>query len=65
MIVAAGASYSGFDDWIIAFDGRFHDFANTDGYREPTTDFIDGNLYDGKKPLEYISSFDIGLKDES
>lgn len=38
---------------------------DTDGYREPTTEFIDGNLYDGHKPLEYISSFEIGLKDES
>lgn len=38
---------------------------DTDGYREPTTDFIDGNLYDGHKPLEYIRSFEIGLKDES
>ena len=38
---------------------------DTDGYREPTTEFIDGTLYDGKKPLESISSFEIGLKDES
>lgn len=39
--------------------------ADTDGYREPTTDFIDGNLYDGHKPVEYINSFAIGLKDAS
>lgn len=37
----------------------------TDGYRPVTTDFIDGNLYDGHKPLEYIKSFKIGIKDPS
>ena len=30
-----------------------------------TTEFIDGVEYDGKKPLEYISKFKIGLKDPS
>ncbi|HAV63269.1 MAG TPA: nitrate ABC transporter substrate-binding protein [Verrucomicrobiales bacterium] len=39
--------------------------ADTDGYRAPTTEFIDGKLYDGRKPLDYIKSFEIGLKDES
>lgn len=34
-----------------------------DGYREPTTDFIDGKLYDGKDPVGYINSFEIGYKD--
>jgi nitrate/nitrite transport system substrate-binding protein len=37
--------------------------ADYDGYREPTTDFIDGKKYDAKDPLAYISSFDIGNKD--
>jgi len=37
--------------------------ATTDGYRPPSTDFIDGNLYDGKDPLGYIASFKIGNKD--
>lgn len=37
--------------------------ADTDGYRPATTDFIDGKLYDGRKPLDYIASFEIGLKD--
>ncbi len=36
----------------------------TDGYKAATTDFIDGVEYDGKKPLEYISKFQVGLKDE-
>tara|TARA_R110002096_G_scaffold104771_6_gene230707 strand:+ start:4158 stop:5534 length:1377 start_codon:yes stop_codon:yes gene_type:complete len=32
------------------------------GYKPATTDFIDGNEYDGTKPNEYIESFEIGLK---
>lgn len=35
---------------------------DTDGYRPPTSDFIDGKTYDAKKPNEYIKSFSIGLK---
>ncbi|MCA8982461.1 MAG: ABC transporter substrate-binding protein [Planctomycetaceae bacterium] len=35
-----------------------------DGYRPPTSDFIDGKLFDGKKPLEYIAGFEIGQKDK-
>lgn len=31
-----------------------------DGYREPTSEFIDGNKYDAKDPLGYLSSFKIG-----
>jgi nitrate/nitrite transport system substrate-binding protein len=34
----------------------------TDGYRAPSTEFIDGNAYDGRKPNDYIKSFAIGLK---
>lgn len=36
---------------------------DTDGYKPPTSDFIDGKPYDGRKPLEYLESFSIGLKD--
>ena len=36
--------------------------ANTDGYRAPTNEFIDGVTYDGKKPNAYIDSLKIGLK---
>jgi nitrate/nitrite transport system substrate-binding protein len=36
---------------------------DTDGYRAPTTEFIDGLVYDGKKPLEYLNSHEIGIKD--
>lgn len=34
----------------------------TDGYKPPTDEFIDGVTYDGKKPNEYIKQFEIGLK---
>lgn len=40
------------------------DIPETDGYKPATTDFIDGNEYDGKKPIEYINSFKIGNKDD-
>lgn len=36
----------------------------TDGYKPPTSDFIDGKTYDGKNPLTYINSFKIGNKEE-
>jgi nitrate/nitrite transport system substrate-binding protein len=36
---------------------------DTDGYRPPTSEFIDGIEYDGKKPIEYINSHAIGNKD--
>ncbi len=39
------------------------DIPETDGYKPATSDFIDGNTYDGKKPIEYINSFKIGNKD--
>ncbi|WP_146523717.1 CmpA/NrtA family ABC transporter substrate-binding protein [Stieleria varia] len=34
-----------------------------DGYREPTTAFIDGNQYDAADPIGYINSFEIGNKE--
>ncbi|MEQ9220600.1 MAG: CmpA/NrtA family ABC transporter substrate-binding protein [Cyclobacteriaceae bacterium] len=41
------------------------DIPETDGYKEVTSDFIDGNAYDGKDPIGYINSFNIGNKDKS
>lgn len=41
------------------------DVPETDGFKPPTSDFIDGNPYDGRRPIEYINSFEIGLKDPS
>lgn len=35
----------------------------TDGYKDPTGDFIDAVIYDGKKPLEYLQKFAVGNKE--
>jgi nitrate/nitrite transport system substrate-binding protein len=35
---------------------------DTDGYREPQSEFIDGVTFDGRKPNDYIDAFPIGLK---
>ncbi len=52
---------------MLVSEGRLKDSdfpaANYDGYREATTDFIDGNKYDAKDPVGYINSFSIGNKD--
>lgn len=34
----------------------------TDGYRPPVNEFIDGVTYDGKAPNQYLEQFAIGLK---
>lgn len=36
---------------------------DTDGYKPATDEFIDGNTYDGKDPLGYLKSFEIGNKE--
>lgn len=38
------------------------DIPDTDGFKPPTSEFIDGKTYDGKTPNAYIDSFTIGLK---
>ena len=35
---------------------------DTDGYRKPQSEFIDGVTFDGKKPNDYLKQFPIGLK---
>eukprot|EP00752_Nemacystus_decipiens_P013992 g12428.t1 len=35
----------------------------TDGYKPATDEFIDGKTYDGKDPLGYLKSFEIGNKE--
>jgi nitrate/nitrite transport system substrate-binding protein len=35
---------------------------NSDGFRAPTKDFIDGVEYDGRKPNDYLQRLTIGLK---
>ncbi len=37
---------------------------DTDGYREPQTEFIDGVTFDGRTPNAYLEKFPIGLKGE-
>lgn len=37
---------------------------DTDGYKAPTSDFIDGITYDGKDPIGYLNAHTIGNKDE-
>lgn len=34
----------------------------SDGYKDPTDAFIDGVVFDGRKPNEYLKSLAIGLK---
>ncbi len=38
------------------------DVPETDGFRGPQDDFIDGIVFDGSKPNEYLESLPIGLK---
>ena len=50
---------------LLIDDGRAKasDFPfGSDGYRAPTSDFIDRVAYDGRKPNAYIDSLTIGLK---
>lgn len=39
----------------------FPDFDSEDGFKPVQDDFIDGTPYNGRKPNDYINSFDIGL----
>ncbi len=43
-------------------DAKDFPAADEDGFRDPQTHFIDGIVYDGTKPNEYINKFSIGLK---
>jgi len=50
---------------LLVADGkaRKEDFPWTsDGYRAPTSEFIDGIAFDGRKPNAYIDSLKLGLK---
>ncbi len=40
----------------------FPDFAKETGFKGPQKGFIDGIVYDGRKPNEYLGKFKIGLK---
>ena len=41
------------------------DFPVTDGFKGPQDGFIDGIVYDGRKPNEYLEKFKIGLKGDA
>lgn len=36
----------------------------TDGFKDPTSDFIDGLTYDGREPNAYLSQFQIGIQSQ-
>ena len=36
---------------------------DTDGFKDPQSEFIDGITFDGKKPNDYLAKFSIGLKE--
>ncbi|MAT91283.1 MAG: nitrate ABC transporter substrate-binding protein [Halioglobus sp.] len=40
----------------------FPDFASETGFRPPQSEFIDGMVFDGSKPNDYLAQFPIGLK---
>jgi nitrate/nitrite transport system substrate-binding protein len=40
----------------------FPDFDTETGFRPPQSEFIDGMVYDGTKPNDYLAQFPIGLK---
>ena len=42
--------------------GDFPDFDKESGFRAPSSDFIDGIRFDGRKPNDYLRQFSIGLK---
>jgi nitrate/nitrite transport system substrate-binding protein len=44
---------------------KAEDVPTTDGYKAPTTAFIDAIEYDGKQPNAYLAKLTIGMKDAS
>ena len=42
----------------------FPAFATETGFKPPLNEFIDGVMFDGTKPNEYLSKFKIGLKED-
>lgn len=50
---------------ILVQEGKLkpEDIPETDGFKPPTEEFIDGIVYSGKEPNAYINKFEIGLKD--
>ncbi len=46
----------------LATTDMFPNFEQESGYRQPQTHFIDGIVYDGTAPNDYLEKFTIGLK---
>ncbi|MCQ3827882.1 CmpA/NrtA family ABC transporter substrate-binding protein [Microbulbifer elongatus] len=59
--IYAAAAKSLIEEELATAD-QFPDFETEDGFRNPQTHFIDGIVYNGQKPNEYIEKFAIGLK---
>ncbi len=61
MMLSVGASYSGFENWLIALDTRFLDYENTDGFGSRAFFDATGRLHG----LDYSSvmATSLGFKD--
>jgi nitrate/nitrite transport system substrate-binding protein len=59
--IYAAAARSLIEDGL-ADASAFPDFETETGFKPPQTEFIDGIVYDGMKPNEYLEQFAIGLK---
>ncbi len=57
MIVSLGAAFSGFQQWLFALDARLIDYANADGFGDPTSYSADGSL----GGLDWSSVFSLAL----
>jgi long-chain fatty acid transport protein len=57
MIVSLGAAFTGFENWVIAVDGRYFDYANTDGFGDPAVFDAAGEL----QGLDYSSIFALAV----
>jgi len=55
------AAESLIEDGLMSADD-FPDFAKEDGFKPAQEGFIDGIVYDGRQPNEYLTKFAIGLK---
>lgn len=49
---------------LLVAEGKIEasEIPETDGYKAPDDGFIDGIVYDGKKPNEYLAKFGVGLQ---
>ncbi len=57
LIFSLGLAYSGYEDWVLAMDGRFVDYANADGWGDPAEFDGTGAL----QGLDYSSVFALSL----